>query len=93
MSRPARIGIDARKLKDYGIGSYIRNLLQAIGRREESERYRFRVYIRSADREALPDLPPQFEVAEEEAPGYSIAELTGFAWRIFRDHLDLFHGP
>jgi len=91
MTAPARVGIDARKLKDYGIGSYIRNLLQAIGRREESERYRFRVYVRAADRDALPPLPPHFEIADEESPGYSVAELTGFAWRIFRDRLDLFH--
>jgi glycosyltransferase involved in cell wall biosynthesis len=91
MTSPARIGIDARKLKDYGIGSYIRNLLQAIARREESERYRFRVYVRAADHDALPPLPPHFEIADEESPGYSIAELTGFAWRIFRDRLDLFH--
>ena len=94
MSRRAqipRIGIDARKLKDYGIGSYIRELLDAIGRRPESEQYRFLVYVGAADREALPALPPHFEVAAEEAPGYSIAELTGFAWRIFRDKLDLFH--
>lgn len=86
-----RIGIDARKLKDYGIGSYIRDLLDAIGRRPESEQYRFLVYVGAADRDALPALPPHFDVAAEEAPGYSIAELTGFAWRIFRDRLDLFH--
>ncbi len=86
-----RIGIDARKLKDYGIGSYIRELLDAIARRPESEQYRFLVYVGAADRDALPVLPPHFEIANEEAPGYSIAELTGFAWRIFRDKLDLFH--
>ncbi|MEO8188704.1 MAG: glycosyltransferase family 1 protein [Acidobacteriota bacterium] len=88
---PPRIGIDARKVKDYGIGSYIRDLLDAIGRRAESEQYRFLVYVGSADRDALPALPPHFEITAEEAPGYSIAELTGFAWRIFRDRLDLFH--
>ena len=49
------------------------------------------MYVRDADRDALPALPAHFEVAAEEAPGYSIAELTGFAWRIFRDRLDLFH--
>ena len=86
-----RIGIDARKIKDYGIGSYVRQLLEAIGRRPESERYRFLVYVRDADRDALPALPAHFEVAAEEAPGYSLAELTGFAWRIFRARLDLFH--
>ncbi|MEO8433068.1 MAG: glycosyltransferase family 1 protein [Acidobacteriota bacterium] len=86
-----RIGIDARKLRDYGIGSYIRELLQALGRRDESDRYRFLVYARAADRDALPPLPSHFRIVEEEAPGYSLAELTGFAWRIFRDRLDLFH--
>jgi glycosyltransferase involved in cell wall biosynthesis len=85
------IGIDARKLKDFGIGSYIRNLLDAMSRRPESERYRFRVYARRADRDVLPDLGPNFDVVEEDAPGYSIAELTRFALRLLRDRLDLFH--
>ena len=85
------IGIDARKLKDFGIGSYIRNLLEAMSRRPESERYRFRVYVRRADRDVLPRLGAHFDVAEEDAPGYSIAELTRFALRLLRDRLDLFH--
>jgi glycosyltransferase involved in cell wall biosynthesis len=88
--RPA-IGIDARKLKDFGIGSYIRNLLDAVSRRPESQRYRFRVYARLADREWMPDLPENFEIVEEDSPGYSLAELTRFAIRLFRDRLDLFH--
>lgn len=86
-----KIGIDARKLKDFGIGSYIRNLLEAISREPEAERYRFRVYTRRADREAMPDLPANFEIVEEESPGYSLAELTRFAFRLYRDRLDLFH--
>ena len=45
------IGVDARKLVDFGIGSYIRHLLEAVARRPEAERYRFRVYTRKADRE------------------------------------------
>jgi len=88
--RPA-IGIDARKLKDFGIGSYIRNLLEAVARRPEAQRYRFRVYARLADREWMPDLPENFEIVEEDSPGYSLAELTRFAIRLFRDRLDLFH--
>jgi len=89
--RPPRIGIDARKLADFGIGSYIRNLIEAIARRPESERYRFRVYVPSQGRAALPPLPERFELVEEDSPGYSVSELTGFAWRLFRDRLDLFH--
>jgi alpha-1,3-rhamnosyl/mannosyltransferase len=90
-SRPPSIGIDARKLKDFGIGSYIRNLLEAMGRRPEAARYRFRVYARRADRDAMPPLPGNFEVVEEDSPGYSLGELTRFAFRLFRDRLDLFH--
>jgi glycosyltransferase involved in cell wall biosynthesis len=85
------VGIDARKLRDFGIGSYIRNLLEAISLRPESERYDFRVYARRSDREAMPELPPNFQIVEEETPGYSLAELTRFAFRLYRDRLDLFH--
>ena len=88
--RPA-IGIDARKLKDFGIGSYIRNLLEAVAKRPESQRYRFRVYARLAHAEWMPSLPENFEVVGEDTPGYSVAELTRFAIRLFRDRLDLFH--
>lgn len=90
-ARLPSIGIDARKLKDFGIGSYIRNLLEAMGRRPEAARYRFRVYARRADRDAMPPLPGNFEVVEEDSPGYSLGELTRFAFRLYRDRLDLFH--
>jgi glycosyltransferase involved in cell wall biosynthesis len=85
------VGIDARKLKDFGIGSYVRNLIEAMAKRPETERYRFRIYVRGADRDLLPILPAHFEIVEEDSPGYSISELTGFAWRLLRDRLDLFH--
>jgi alpha-1,3-rhamnosyl/mannosyltransferase len=85
------VGIDARKLTDYGIGAYVRNLLEAIARNPQSERYRFRVYVRPADRASVPPLPERFEIVEEDSPGYSISELTTFAWRLWRDRLDLFH--
>ena len=91
IARRPRIGIDARKVADFGIGSYIRNLIGSIARRPESERYLFRLYVPSAERAALENLPPQFEIVEEESPGYSVAELTRFAGRLLRDRLDLFH--
>ena len=85
------IGIDARKAKDFGIGSYIRHLLEAMGRNPESPKYRFRVYVPRADLDSLPELPAHFEAVTEDSAGYSLAELTGFAWRLWRDRLDLFH--
>jgi glycosyltransferase involved in cell wall biosynthesis len=89
-ARP-RVGIDARKLTDFGIGSYVRNLIESIARRPEAQAYGFRVYVHGEDRAALPELPANFTVVEEESPGYSISELTRFAWRLWRDRLDLFH--
>jgi glycosyltransferase involved in cell wall biosynthesis len=85
------IGIDARKIRDFGIGTYIRQLLEAIARRPEGAEYRFRVYLRRGDHELLSGLPDRFERVAEESPGYSAAELTRFAWRLWRDRLDLFH--
>ena len=64
------IGIDARKLRDFGIGTYIRQLLEAMARRPESEAYRFRVYRRQGDAELLAGLPAHFEQASEESRGY-----------------------
>jgi glycosyltransferase involved in cell wall biosynthesis len=89
--RPPLIGVDARKLRDFGIGSHIRSLLGAMGETPDSERFRFRIYVRREDREVLPVLPAHFEAVDESARGYSLAEMTGFAWRLFRDRLDLFH--
>ncbi len=86
-----RIGIDARKLTDFGIGSYVRNLVEAIARRPESAGYDFRLYVRAEDLGALPALTDNFSVVQEDSPGYSVAELTAFAWRLLREKLDLFH--
>src|SRR5262249_12331276 len=91
IARRPRIGIDARKVADFGIGSYIRNLIEAIARSPESERYMFRLYVPSAERSVFEGLSGPFEIVEEESPGYSIAELTRFAARLLRDRLDLFH--
>jgi alpha-1,3-rhamnosyl/mannosyltransferase len=85
------IGIDARKIRDFGIGTYIRQLLEALARRPESADYRFRVYLRQGDRELLAGLPERFVTVAEESPGYSASEMTRFAWRLWRDRLDLFH--
>lgn len=91
MNATQRIGFDARKLKDYGIGSYVRNLLEALGRHPGSAAYRFRVYTKGSDEADLPPLPEHFEVAHDDSPGYSLAELTSLPWRLLRDRLDLFH--
>ena len=41
----------------------------------------------------MPRLAPNFEVVEEDSPGYSLAELTRFAFRLFRDRLEHADAP
>ncbi|QQR73117.1 MAG: glycosyltransferase family 4 protein [Holophagales bacterium] len=86
---PATIGIDARKLGDFGIGTYVQGLLGGISRLDHENR--FVVFVRRAGEPHLPPLPSNFEVLRAEAPGYSLRELIGLSWSLRRRPLDLYH--
>ena len=53
-----RILFDARKVRDFGVGTYIRNLLAGLGRIDTADRYV--VIISPGDARELPALPPNF---------------------------------
>ena len=83
VARPPRIGIDARKVADFGIGSYIRNLVEAIARAPGvASATSSGSTFRRAERDAAAGAAAHFEIVDEDSPGYSIAELTRFAWRL-----------
>ena len=83
------IAIDARKIQDFGIGTYIRNLVKHLGELDEENRY---VLLTSpAGGDLLTDLPDNFSVGVERAPGYSVRELLTLSWRHFRLQPDLYH--
>jgi glycosyltransferase involved in cell wall biosynthesis len=93
-----RIGIDARKLQDFGIGTYIRNLVRALGvlstlkeAAADDFQARYVLLVRADDREQLADLPGNFELAVESAPVYSARELVTLSWQLWRQRLDLYH--
>lgn len=86
---PATIGIDARKLGDFGIGTYVQGLLGGLARLDPQNR--FVVFVRRAGEPLLPPLPANFEVLRAEAPGYSLRELIGLSWSLRRRPLDLYH--
>jgi glycosyltransferase involved in cell wall biosynthesis len=58
---PLRILIDARRIRDFGIGTYIRNLVAGLGRVDRDNRYI--VVADPKDREELPALPSNFDIA------------------------------
>jgi len=86
---PFTIGLDARKIRDFGIGTYVRNLVRALARVDAENRYV--LLVRPADKEALPPLPENFRTVTESSPVYSPSELVALSWRLFRLRLDLYH--
>jgi glycosyltransferase involved in cell wall biosynthesis len=83
-----RIGIDGRKVRDFGIGTYIRGLIDALAALEGQERYV--VFAPGSTRKVL---PKNVELIEFDAPHYSIREVLTLGRAIDRARLDLFHAP
>ena len=88
---PVRIGIDARKLHDFGIGTYIRNLLRQLARLDRDTE--FVVLARPADCEAVGSLGENFRAVPETAANYSVAEQIRIPFALRREGVTLFHAP
>ncbi len=90
----ARIGIDARKVRDFGIGVYVSNLIRGLARIEaegEAGANEYVLFVRPEDRDFAADLPPNFRSVVERSPVYSVREIGMMTWRISRSSLDLYH--
>jgi len=83
------IAIDARKLSDFGIGTYTRNLIASLGELDQENQYV--LFVGQQDIQELPDLPENFRAVVERSPSYSVRELVALSWRLFRLRLDLYH--
>jgi len=86
-----RIAIDARKLHDYGIGTYVRNLLREFAANDGGHTYV--LLCRPADTDALCAQSPSFETLVEKAGNYSVREQLTVPWDLRRARVDLFHAP
>ncbi len=86
-----RIGIDARKLHDFGIGTYIRNLLRELARLDRQTE--FVVLCRPDDREALVPLGDNFRAVSDSSPNYSVTEQVTIPLALRRERVTLFHAP
>lgn len=83
------IGIDARKAHDFGIGTYIRNLVQSLAQVDTKNDYVLFVGPDSA--RTFKDLPDRFRTVLEPAPVYSARELIALSWRLWRQKVDVYH--
>jgi glycosyltransferase involved in cell wall biosynthesis len=81
-----RVAIDARKIADFGIGTYIRGLLGGLLALESGDSY---VALAPEGTE----LPPGVEHILVDAPHYSLRELTVVGRAAERAGVDLLHAP
>jgi glycosyltransferase involved in cell wall biosynthesis len=86
-----RIGIDVRKLHDFGIGTYIRNLLRQLARLDRETE--FVLLCRIEDKPALDSLGENFRPVSESAGNYSFAEQLRIPLALRRERVTLFHAP
>jgi glycosyltransferase involved in cell wall biosynthesis len=87
----ARIAIDARKLHDYGIGTYVRNLVREFARRPTDDTYV--LICHPDDAEFVRNLGPGFEAWPDASANYSVREQLTVPLDLRRARCDLFHAP
>ena len=86
-----RIAIDARKLRDFGIGTYLRNILMELSRLDRDTE--FVVLCRPDDMSSGDVLGQNFRMVPETAPTYSIAEQFKIPVSLAREGVRLVHEP
>jgi glycosyltransferase involved in cell wall biosynthesis len=86
-----RIAIDARKLRDYGIGTYVRNLLRHLSRIDAKTEYV--ILCRVQDCGMVEELGENFRAVPEPAAAYSLSEQLRIPMDLRREGADLFHAP
>lgn len=88
--RPLALGFDARKLTDYGIGTYISNLLRGFATRSD---VKLTVLARTEHEERIAGLAPEAKVLTVSAKEYSLAEHYRVPVVLWREKIDLVHVP
>lgn len=86
-----RIAIDARKLRDFGIGTYIRNILMELSRLDRDTEYV--VLCRPDDVDSGDVLGSNFRMVPETAATYSVAEQFKIPLSLAREGVRLVHEP
>jgi glycosyltransferase involved in cell wall biosynthesis len=86
-----KVAIDARKWQDYGIGTYVRNLVRHLARLDRETTYF--LFCRSADEATLRDLAGNFVPVVEDAAGYGVREHVSIPLKLRRLGAQLLHSP
>jgi glycosyltransferase involved in cell wall biosynthesis len=88
---PLHIAIDVRRIKDFGIGTYIRNLVQALAAVDPHDQYT--LVVSPMNLRELPALPENFEVATYGRSDTDPADHLAFPVFLRQIPADLYHIP
>lgn len=88
---PFRAVIDARRIRDFGVGTYIRNLVRGIAKLDSSNHYT--LIVPDPDMVELSELPANFETALFDRPDSKIRTQIAYPMFLKRLAADLHHVP
>src|SRR6185295_16244885 len=86
-----KIAIDARKWRDYGIGTYVRNLVRHLAHLDRESTYF--LFCDPADEATLRDLAENFVPVVDTSRGYRLQEHVSIPFKLRRLGVDLLHSP
>jgi glycosyltransferase involved in cell wall biosynthesis len=88
---PVKIAIDVRKWNDYGIGTYVRNLVRHLARLDHETSYY--LFCNPADEPTLRDLAENFVPVVDGSARYGLREHISIPLKVKRLGVDLLHCP
>src|SRR5437588_4846582 len=86
-----KIAIDIRRMTEFGVGTYIRNVVRTLGRLDQENE--FLLIGSPAKVEEIGALPPNFETVPLVAPERTIQGYREFRTALKREDCDLVHIP
>ena len=86
-----RIAIDARKINDFGIGTYLRNLIRLLHTVDSDNDYHLLCY--RSDERLLRSISEHFELSFIKSANYSISEHLTIPLQLRRIGANLYHAP
>jgi glycosyltransferase involved in cell wall biosynthesis len=86
-----KIAIDIRRMTEFGVGTYIRNVVRTLGRLDHENKY---LLIGSSEKvQEIGPLPPNFHAVPLGAPERSVKGFREFRTAVKRLECDLVHVP
>jgi glycosyltransferase involved in cell wall biosynthesis len=86
-----RVAIDTRKLHDFGIGTYVSNLVRGLARLDHDHEYT--LICRPDDVDFVRALGPNFRDWSDRSGNYTVQEQLTIPVDVWRAKPDLFHAP